>query len=141
MNEEQMSTEENAEVVEEASIVWTEQGAPEEVVRERKMAWMEQEISEEAGESWSEPLLGGEEIEELQSRWNSIQKDFVDAPLTSVERADALAAETMEKIARMSAETRASLIELWEDHEDISTEDLRIALQRYRSFFNRLLNR
>ena len=122
MNDEQMSTAENVESVEEEKIVWTEPVTPRETI-----------------ESWSESLLGGNEIDDLQSRWNSIQVEFVDEPHTSVEQADALVAETMEMIARMLSEKQATLKELWVDHEDISTEDLRIALQRYRSFFNRLL--
>jgi len=122
MNDEQMSTAENVESVEEEKIVWTEPVTPRETI-----------------ESWSESLLGGDEIDDLQSRWNSIQVEFVDEPHTSVEQADALVAETMEMIARMLSEKQATLKELWVDHEDISTEDLRIALQRYRSFFNRLL--
>jgi len=122
MNKQQMSTVEHMEAVDEAKIVWTEQGTP-----------------EEADEGWSEPWLDGEEIDELQSRWNSIQKDFVDAPRTSVEHADVLVAEAMEKIVRVFSEKRATLKELWIDDEDVSTEDLRIVLQHYRSFFNRLL--
>jgi len=122
MSKEPMSTVEHMEAVDEAKIVWTEQGTP-----------------EEADEGWLEPWLDGEEIDELQSRWNSIQKDFVDAPRTSVEQADALVVEAMEKIERMFSERRATLRELWIDDEDASTEDLRIVLQRYRSFFNRLL--
>lgn len=86
-----------------------------------------------------EPALGDTVIDELQSRWNSVQIEFVDGPRTSVEQAQALVAETVEKIAQMLSEKRASLDGTWANREDISTEDLRTALQRYRSFFNRLL--
>lgn len=87
-----------------------------------------------------ELCLDGAVIDELQSRWNSIQIEFVDQPRTSVEQAEALVAETTEKVARMLSEKRASLDGSWVNHENISTEDLRIALQGYRSFFNRLLS-
>ena len=86
------------------------------------------------------PLLQDHEIDDLRSRWNSIQTGFVDEPRASVEQADALVAEVMKRIAQMFAEQRATLDKQWADHEDVSTEDLRVTLQRYRSFFNRLLS-
>lgn len=85
------------------------------------------------------PLLQDHEIDDLRSRWSSIQTGFVDEPRASVEQADALVAEVMKRIAQMFAEQRAILDKQWADHEDVSTEDLRVTLQRYRSFFNRLL--
>jgi hypothetical protein len=92
-----------------------------------------------AVESQVVQLLQDHEIDELRSRWNTIQTGFVDEPRTSVEQADALVAEVMKRIAQMFAEQRANLDKQWADHEDVSTEDLRVTLQRYRSFFNRLL--
>ena len=85
------------------------------------------------------PLLQDHEIDDLRSRWSSIQTGFVDEPRASVEQADALVAEVMKRIAQMFAEQRATLDKQWADHEDVSTEDLRVTLQRYRSFFDRLL--
>jgi len=104
--------------------------------------WMEMEAEtiKEKVESQPVSLLQREAIDELRSRWNSIQIEFVDEPRSSVERADALVAEVMKRIAQMFAEKRAVLDEQWVNHEDVSTEDLRVALQRYRSFFNRLLS-
>jgi hypothetical protein len=84
-------------------------------------------------------LLRDEEIDQLRTRWNAIQIEFVDEPRASVEQADALVAEVMKRIAQMFAEKRATLDEQWANHDDVSTEDLRVALQRYRSFFHRLL--
>ena len=90
-------------------------------------------------ESLPEKWLGSAEIDELQSRWNLIQKAFVDEPHTSVEQAKALVAEATDKVERKLSELQSSLNESIDGHKEISTEDLRISLQRYRSFFNRLL--
>jgi hypothetical protein len=84
------------------------------------------------------PLFDERIEQELRSRWNDIQARFVDNPRTAVEEADNLVAEVMERISRVYADEREKL-ENRTAGEDISTEDLRVALQRYRSFFNRLL--
>lgn len=83
--------------------------------------------------------LGVDEINLLRSRWTTIQVEFVDEPRKSVEQADALVKEVLERIEKMFADKRTILNEQWTNHEDIPTEDLRVALQSYRSFFNRLL--
>jgi hypothetical protein len=85
-------------------------------------------------------LLPEENIEQFQSRWSSIQTKFVDDPRNSVELADSLVAEVMKAIAQTFATERQMLEKQWTSGDDVSTEDLRIALQRYRSFFNRLLS-
>jgi len=109
------------------------------VIEEENKDWIEHSGSGEDVRSLSETVLETDEINKLQSRWNSIQTEFVDRPRNSVEHADALVAEAMEKIERMLSKKRAALAEGWVEHEDASTEDLRIALHGYRSFFNRLL--
>lgn len=86
------------------------------------------------------PWLKGEENDEFRTRWNSIQSEFVNEPRASVEQADALVAETLDRIQQSFSKQRTVLNEQWASHTDISTEDLRIALQSYRSFFNRLLS-
>jgi len=83
--------------------------------------------------------LNGEEVSQLQSRWNSIQVEFVDEPHKSVEQADALVKELLDRIEKVFADKRTILNEQGTNHEDIPTEDLRVALQSYRSFFKRLL--
>ena len=93
----------------------------------------------EVVESGPLPWLKKEEIDELRSRWNAIQIEFVNEPRKSVEQADALVADALTRIEQMFTNNRTSLNEQWVNHQDISTEDLRIALQSYRSFFNRLL--
>jgi hypothetical protein len=74
-----------------------------------------------------------------QSRWETIQTNFVDDPRRTVEEADELVAEVMRQLAESFAAERERLESQWGRGEDVSTEDLRVALQRYRSFFQRLL--
>jgi hypothetical protein len=85
-------------------------------------------------------LLSRSDVDNFRSRWDSIQAHFVDEPRRSVEEADSLVAEVMKQIAQMFASERSTLEEQWTRGDDVSTEDLRVALQRYRSFFNRLLS-
>lgn len=94
----------------------------------------EAELAEE-----NEPLLGGEQ-EEFRTRWQKIQGEFVDDPKNAVNAADQLVAETMHALATTFSEHKRGLEGQWQRGEQVATEDLRIALQRYRSFFNRLLS-
>ena len=84
-------------------------------------------------------LLDHEESEHLRTRWNEIQGRFVDDPRSSVQQADALVSEVVEKITQMFASEHELLESQSNQGTDVSTEDLRKALQRYRSFFNRLV--
>jgi hypothetical protein len=86
------------------------------------------------------PLLADEDAGGFRSRWNEIQVRFVDEPRGSVQKADGLVAEMMERLTQMFSDERTRLESQWERGDDVSTEDLRIALQRYRSFFERLLS-
>jgi hypothetical protein len=94
-------------------------------------------ISTNAGSSAA--LLDREESEHLHTRWNEIQGRFVDEPRSAVQQADALVSEVIEKITQMFANEHSSLEGEWKQGNDVSTEDLRKALQRYRSFFNRMV--
>jgi hypothetical protein len=85
------------------------------------------------------PLFPTGEAEGFRSRWTDIQTGFVDEPRSAVEQGDTLVAEMMQRLAQVFAEERAKLEEQWSRGDDISTEDLRQALRRYRSFFDRLL--
>lgn len=87
----------------------------------------------------SAPLFSMEEGRQLRSRWELIQTGFVDEPRRSVEQADALVAQVMKRLAEVFSEERSQLESQWARGDDVSTEDLRIALRRYRSFFDRLL--
>jgi hypothetical protein len=85
-------------------------------------------------------LLPAGDRDDLGRQWEDIQTGFVDEPRQTVERADALVATVMQQLADGFASERDRLEQQWDRGEDISTEDLRIALQRYRSFFRRLLS-
>ena len=76
----------------------------------------------------------------LRSEWQSIQADFVDSPRASVEKADALVKKTIDTLANSFADMRNCLEHSWEKDQEVSTEDLRLAFQNYRSFFQRLLS-
>lgn len=85
-------------------------------------------------------LFRQEETSELSRRWSDIQASFVDEPRRAVELADSLVAETMQRLAQMFAGARENLEHQWDRGENVTTEDLRVTLQRYRSFFDRLLS-
>ena len=85
------------------------------------------------------PLLSHEESEHFRTLWSEIQGKFVDEPRSAVQQADGLVSEVIEKITEMFSSERSSLEGQWKDGNDVSTEDLRQALQHYRSFFNRLV--
>ncbi len=86
-----------------------------------------------------EPLLPSDQSERFTSRWQEIQAGFVDEPQQSVEQADALVADLMQRLAAIFSQEREQLEAQWAQGDDVSTEDLRVALMRYRSFFDRLL--
>jgi hypothetical protein len=86
------------------------------------------------------PLFDEGESEKFRAHWLSIQTQFVDEPRNAVKQADELVAATMKRLAEVFASERDNLERDWDSGQDISTEDLRIALQRYRAFFDRLLS-
>ena len=85
------------------------------------------------------PLFSEGDVTELRSRWSTVQAGFVDEPRHAVEEADNLVASVMKRLAEGFANERATLEKQWDRGDSVSTEDLRVALQRYRSFFDRLL--
>lgn len=85
-------------------------------------------------------LFPDADAERLRTQWTDIQADFVDAPRRAVERADALVADAMRRLSEVFAGERANLEGQWDRGDKITTEDLRVALQRYRAFFDRLLS-
>jgi len=86
-----------------------------------------------------EPLFDGADAEGYRTRWGAIQTGFVDEPRRAVEEADALVAEVVKRLAEGFAGTRQRLETEWERNDQVSTEDLRQSMRRYRSFFDRLL--
>lgn len=86
------------------------------------------------------PLFPSDQAESFKGRWTSIQSGFVDEPRQAVEQADQLIAEVMKALAGSFADERRNLEQQWDRGDDVSTEDLRLGLRRYRSFFDRLLS-
>jgi hypothetical protein len=85
------------------------------------------------------PLFPDNELNEFRARWDKAQIGFVDEPRAAVEQADSLVATVVKRIAEQFAAERAELEHQWDRGDNVSTEDLRQALRRYRSFFDRLL--
>ena len=89
--------------------------------------------------SESMPLFAEPEMIDFRSQWSKLQTGFVDEPRRTVEDADKLVAAVMQRLAEGFANERSGLEKQWDRGDNVSTEDLRVALQRYRSFFDRLL--
>ena len=94
----------------------------------------------EATEDNAVALFLAEESESLRQRWSAIQGSFVDTPRAAVQKADELVASTIQRLAEIFADERGKLEAQWSQGNDVSTEGLRQALRRYRSFFDRLLS-
>ena len=85
------------------------------------------------------PLLAEGQTEQLTERWEEIQGSFVDRPQEAVKEADALVADLVERVTGTLAKERQRLEKQWSQGDDVSTEDLRVAITKYRAFFDRLL--
>jgi hypothetical protein len=85
------------------------------------------------------PLFSESEMTDFKSQWSKVQTGFVDEPRRTVEEADKLVAAVMQRLADGFTRERSGLEKQWDNGDKASTEDLRVALQRYRSFFDRLL--
>lgn len=92
-----------------------------------------------AREEAPSPLLPNDLIQELRGRWDQVQTGFVDEPRAAVKQADELVAQAMKHLAETFANERNRLEQQWDRGDDVSTEDLRQTLRKYRSFFQRLL--
>jgi len=90
-------------------------------------------------EGFSGPLLGRDISEDLRSRWESIQTSFIDDPRTAVKEADELVSTAIKRLSETFTNERGNLERQWAQGTDVSTEDLRVALRKYRAFFHRLL--
>lgn len=110
------------------------------VEQEKREAHDDAKIQRRRDGSQLEPLFEGNVDGEFRNRWREIQAGFVDEPRNAVERADELVAELMQKLAQSFSQQRNNLEHQWDASENVSTEDLRVALTRYRSFFERLLS-
>jgi hypothetical protein len=94
----------------------------------------------DAGTDSHVALFPQNESEDLRSRWRDIQGRFVDEPRHAVEEADQLVASAINRLAEVFAGEKETLESQWSKGQDVSTEDLRQTLRRYRSFFDRLLS-
>jgi hypothetical protein len=92
------------------------------------------------GDGANMPLFAPNDAQDFRARWEKIQIGFVDEPRKAVEQADELVASAIKRLAEVFATERNKLEEDWDKRDNVSTEDLRIALRRYRSFFDRLLS-
>lgn len=99
-----------------------------------------------AGSAHGEPvtngdsLFGGIDLSGLKSRWDDVQAAFVDDPRECVQKADHLVSDVVEQLTSGFAQARSQLEEQWSRGQEASTEELRVALKRYREFFQRLLS-
>jgi hypothetical protein len=84
-------------------------------------------------------LLPADQNERFTSRWDEIQASFVDKPQDAVKEADALVSDLMQRVTGGLSSERERLEKQWAAGDDVTTEDLRVALTRYRTFFDRLL--
>ncbi len=84
-------------------------------------------------------LFPATELRELQSRWDQIQTGFVDKPREAVHDAEQLVTSAMQKLTDVFADEHSRLERQW-NNGNVSTEDLRLAFQRYRTFFRRVLS-
>ena len=95
---------------------------------------------EPADDSRAAQLLEPQDHESMTRRWRDIQADFVDHPREAMKDADSLVAGLMQHLAQTFAQERSQLEAQWSRGDEVSTEDLRVSLQRYRAFFERLLS-
>jgi hypothetical protein len=99
----------------------------------------QQTTGEGAVQKGEHTLLPAEQSGDFRRRWQEIQAGFVDEPRQAVEQADTLVADLLQRLASGFSDERKRLEGQWDRGGDVSTEDLRVALTRYRSFFDRLL--
>src|SRR5271168_4882956 len=92
-----------------------------------------------AAEETNVPLFAQTDAQSFRSRWEQVQSGFVDEPRTAVVKADELVADAIARLADVFAAERTRMEADWDKTDTVSTEDLRLALRRYRSFFGRLL--
>jgi hypothetical protein len=85
-------------------------------------------------------LFPNEELVGYRTQWESIQTGFVDRPRDAVAQADALVSQVVTRLTEVFTRERSMLEGQWTKGDNVSTEDLRLALTRYRSFFQRLLS-
>ena len=86
------------------------------------------------------PLFSEDAAKDFRARWSAVQSSFVDDPKQAVRQGDELVAQVMKNLAESFSNERAKLEAQLDQTDKASTENLRLALRRYRSFFERLLS-
>jgi hypothetical protein len=109
--------------------------SPDDVVR----LAVDQRVDPAEGYDEGGQLFPSKELTDLRARWDKAQISFVDEPRTAVKQADELVATVVKRISEQFASERSELEHQWDRGDNVSTEDLRLALRRYRTFFDRLL--
>ncbi len=139
--EDEEKTEQDDEKMTAADQEQLDQEPAERVTSTRELAKdLERKPSGKADHPANAALFPENESRDFHKRWTDIQTAFVDEPRQAVERADELVAEVIKRLADSFARERSQLEGQWGRGDNVSTEDLRVALQRYRAFFDRLLN-
>ena len=116
---------------------------PKLVEKEVELAPEEGDVTVQSQNSMDQPpsiLFRDDEARMMREKWDKIQTGFVDEPRQAVEQADGLVATIIKIVAEQFAQERAQLEGQWDRGDNVSTEDLRLALKRYRTFFDRLLS-
>jgi hypothetical protein len=112
----------------------------EERVAQRDEGRQPESLREEEHQEYPAALFAENDVRDMRSRWDKIQAGFVDEPRQVVKQADELVAFAIKRIAEQFANERSQLEQQWDRGDNVSTEDLRLALRRYRTFFDRLLS-
>ncbi len=137
--EPERSTQDRAEEVHRGSIEPERQTEPQVLEREVQSTRAAARRADVAEPSHDTALLAPDIVENLKTKWSDVQAGFVDEPRRAVKQADGLVTEAIQGLAQSFGSERARLEGQWDRGGDVSTEDLRLALQRYRAFFSRLL--
>jgi len=103
------------------------------------MTQQPQTVRGEIGDDTDEGFLPDDQMSDLRDRWGDVQASFVDDPRTAVQEAHELVTTLVNELTDTFTRERTNLESQWNGNGQADTEALRIALQRYRSFFNRLL--
>lgn len=93
----------------------------------------------QAGETRPSLILK-RDMDDLRERWTTVQSSFVDEPRKAVKDADHLVSTAIQQLSETFRNQRGQLEKQWSSGEQVSTEDLRLCLQQYRMFFDRLLS-
>jgi hypothetical protein len=85
------------------------------------------------------PLFAEPELAEFRSLWSDVHGGFADEPRRTIEQADTLVASVMQRLSEGFANERSRLEKRWDQGDKVSPKHVRVAVRRYRSFFDRLL--